>query len=126
MRMPFSEFILNGDLKFIIAFILFTFFAFYHFFKKLQVRKSEDNQALVKQYNSKINAASFWILILSAFSLLLGLMHSFYFVGKVGGIAPNIIFQGVSNALVTPVLGIGLFIICKTLEGIFNPKSTKA
>jgi len=125
MRMPFSEFILNGDLKFIIAFILFTLFAFYHFFRKLQVRKGEANQALVEQHNLKINTASFWILILSVFSLLLGLMHSFYFIGKVGGIAPNIIFQGVSNALITPVLGISLFMLCKILSGVFNSKTAK-
>ena len=122
MRMPFSEFILNGDLKFSIAFMLFTLIAFYHFFKKLQAMKSTNNQ-LVTHYNSKINTASFWILISSLLSLLLGLMHSFYFIGKVGGIAPNMIFQGLSNTLITPVLGISLFMICKILAGVFNLKN---
>lgn len=32
MRMPISEFITNGDLKFIIVFIICTAIAGYHFF----------------------------------------------------------------------------------------------
>lgn len=122
MRMPFLEFITSGDLKFIIVFIIFSSIAMYHFFKKLQIK---DNPTLTKHHNSKINSAAFWILILSVLSLLLGLMHSFYFIGKTGGIAPNLIFQGISNALITPVLGICLFIICKILYGIFNSKTVK-
>ena len=126
MRMPFLEFITSGDLKFILAFIIFSSVAIYHFFKKLQAKKSEKNIELCKRHNSKISNAAFWTLILSTLSLLLGLMHSFYFIGKAGGIAPNLIFQGVSYALITPVLGICLFIVSKILYGTFNPKTIKS
>jgi len=123
MRMPFLEFITSGDLKFIVVFIIFISIAFYHFFKKLQAKESIE---LNKHHNSKISIAAFWILILSSLSLLLGLMHSFYFIGKTGGIAPSLIFQGVSYALITPVLGVCLFIVSKFLQGTFNPKTIKS
>lgn len=125
MRMPFVEFITSGDLKFIIAFVIFISIAVYHFFKKLQAKKNENNLDLIQQHNSKINTAAFWILILSVLTLFLGLMHSFYFIGKAGGISTGLIFQGVSYALITPVLGICLFIISKILSSIANPKSIK-
>ena len=102
MRMPFIEFITSGDLKFIAAFIILTTVAVYHFFKKLQAKNSIENTELVKHHNSKISIAAFWIIILIVLSLLLGLMHSFYFIGKAGGIATNLIFKGVSHALITP------------------------
>lgn len=126
MRMPFLEFITNGDLKFIIVFIIFSSLGIYHFLKKLRAKKSEENMELIKYHNLKINSAAFWILILSNLSLLLGLMHSFYFIGKTGGIAPNMIFQGVSTALITPVLGICLYIVCKILHGTFNQNNTNS
>ena len=121
--MPFSEFMTSGDLKFIIAFIIFISIAVYHFFKKLQTKKNENSQDLMQHHNSKINNAAFWILILSVLSLFLGLMHSFYFIGKAGGIATGMIFQGVSYALITPVLGICLFIICKIISSLANFKN---
>lgn len=125
MRMPFVEFITNGDLKFVILFISFTSISIYHFVKKIKVRNIEANERLITFHNSKVNMSAFWILISSVFSLLLGLMHSFYFIGKAGGINPSIIFLGVANALITPVLGICLFIICKILRGTFNLKTIK-
>lgn len=124
--MPFSEFITSGDLKFILVFIIFTTIAIIHFFRKVQAKKSTDYKELIKLHNSKINNAAFWILISSVLSLLLGLMHSFYFIAKAGGIAPNLIFQGVSYALITPVLGICLFMTCKILYGTFNSKNIKS
>jgi len=126
MRMPLSEFILSGDLKFIVAFIIFSSIAIYHFTKKLKAKKSEENQTLTRHHNAKINNAASWILILSALSLLLGLMHSFYFIGKAGGIAPNLIFQGISYTLITPVLGVCLFIILNIFGQTFNPKTIKS
>lgn len=120
MRMPFSEFITSGDLKFIIVFLLFFTWTIYHFIKKIQARESQDDMGLIQYHNSKINTAAFWVVILSVLSLLLGLLHSFYFIGKSGGIAPSLIFQGMSYTLITPVFGIFLFICCKTLKGIFN------
>jgi hypothetical protein len=125
MRMPFTEFITNGDLKFIIVFIVFSAVAIYNFIKKIQARNKIENQSLIKYYNSKINSAAFWILISSLLSLLLGLIHSFYFIGRAGGIAPNLIFQGVSYVLITPVLGVCLFMICKIFKGIMNLKISK-
>jgi hypothetical protein len=123
--MPFTEFITNGDLKFIIVFIVFSAVAIYNFIKKIQARNKIENQSLIKYYNSKINSAAFWILISSLLSLLLGLIHSFYFIGRAGGIAPNLIFQGVSYVLITPVLGVCLFMICKIFKGIMNLKISK-
>ncbi|WP_166963779.1 MotA/TolQ/ExbB proton channel family protein [Yeosuana marina] len=120
MRMPFTEFITNGDVKFIIVFVIFSATAIVHFVKKLKSKNSPEYQKLVKYHNSKIDIAAFWILISGILSLLLGLMHSFYFIGKAGGIAPNLIFQGISTALITPVLGVALFMICKILKGTFN------
>ncbi len=125
MRMPFVEFMTSGDLKFIILFIIFMVLAINHFVKKLKAIKTE-NWDLVNDQNSKINAAAFWIILSALLSLLLGLMHSFYFIGKSGGIAPNLIFQGVSYALITPVLGICLFMVCKILRGTFNKKTIKS
>ena len=125
MRMPFIEFITNGDLKFIIAFVIFSVVAIYNFIIKIQLRNKTEKQSLIKHHNTKINNAAFWILILSTLSLLLGLMHSFYFIGKAGGVAPNLIFQGVSYALITPVLGLCLFIICKIFIGITSLKTSK-
>jgi hypothetical protein len=126
MRMPFTEFITNGDPKFIVVFIAFSTVAIYNFIKKLQVRNKAENQSLIMHHNSKINSAAFWILTSSLLSLLLGLLHSFYFVGKAGGVAPGLIFKGVSYVLITPVLGVFLFMICKILKGILNLKTAKA
>lgn len=125
MRMPFSEFITSGDLKFIIAFMIFCSFALFHFFKKIKVRNHQSVIEIIQYHNSKINNAAFWILILSGLSLLLGLMHSFYFIGKTGGIAPSLIFQGISYTLITPVLGVSLFICCKIIKRVFNKIPTK-
>lgn len=126
MRMPLSEFMTSGDLKFIIVFIIFSAIAIFHFIKKMQVRKQEHPTELLEYHNAKIQNAAFWILLMSPLSLLLGLMHSFYFMGKAGGIAANLLFQGVSYALITPVLGLFLFVFCKLLKGILNSKTIKA
>jgi len=126
MRMPFIEFISNGDLKFVIVFIIFSSIAITQFVKKIRTNKSTGDREMLKFYNSKIDNAAFWILISSVLSLLLGLLHSFYFIGVAGGMAPNMIFKGVSYSLITPVLGICLYIICKILKGIFNLKTVKS
>ena len=121
MRMPFLEFITSGDLKFVIVYVIFFGIACYAFFRKLSSTESQQKAA----FNLKIKHAAFWILISSVLTLLLGFMHSFYFIGKTGGIAPHLIFQGVANALVTPVMGIGLFILVKILGAFGNGASTK-
>ncbi|MFK5982515.1 MAG: MotA/TolQ/ExbB proton channel family protein [Flavobacteriaceae bacterium] len=120
--MPFSEFITSGDLKFIIVFSIFLSLAIFNFIKKLKARNNQ-NTSLVDYYNSKIKTAGFWIIISSVFSLLLGFIHSFYFIGKAGGMAPNLIFQGVSYALITPVLGVGVFVIVNILYRILPANS---
>ncbi|WP_223033220.1 hypothetical protein [Hanstruepera marina] len=117
--MPFTEFITSGDLKFIIVFVIFIGMASYHFAKKIQ-SKSKRKATQIEYHNKRIDNAAFWIIISTVLSLLLGLMHSFYFIGKSGGGAPNLIFQGVSYTLITPVLGVILFMICKMLKGISN------
>lgn len=125
MRMPFSEFITSGDVKFIVAFFSFCLWVGYHFFKKIQARKHQDTINMIQYHNTKIQKATFWIMTLSVLSLLLGLLHSFYFIGKSGGIAPSLVFQGISYTLITPVLGISLFICCKILKEVFNTVPTK-
>lgn len=126
MRMPFIEFISNGDLKFLIVFIIFSGIAIFHFIKKIRAKNIATHEELIRYHNSKIDVAAFWILISSILSLLLGFLHSFYFIGKAGGVAPSLIFQGVSYALITPVLGVCLFIIIKILKGMFNLKTSKS
>ena len=117
--------------------LIFIFSSFLYFYVEKSIydekreeliiyAKNIENKELVQRYNARIDAAAFWIFISAALSLLLGLMHSFYFIGKAGGIAPNLIFQGISYALITPVLGISLFMICKILRGIFNKKNLKS
>ncbi len=125
MRMPFSEFISSGDLKFLIVFAIFTVLAFIQFIKKIQSTKREPDAAQINKFNKKINNAAFWVLISSVLSLLLGFMHSFYFIGKAGGMAPGLIFQGVSYALITPVLGISLYMICKIFSSLFNQSTNR-
>lgn len=120
--MPFLDFITRGDLKFIIVFILFSALALFHFFKKIQSKKTPNYNHEATLRNTKIKNAAFWILSASILSLLLGLMHSFYFIGQAGGIAPALVFQGVSIALITPTLGICLYIICHILKTISTPK----
>ncbi|WP_191860070.1 MotA/TolQ/ExbB proton channel family protein [Hanstruepera ponticola] len=123
MRMPFTEFITSGDLKFIVVFVIFIGMALYHFTKKVQSKNKREATQL-EYHNNRIDSAAFWIITSAVLSLLLGLMHSFYFIGKSGGGAPNLIFQGISFTLITPVLGVVLFMVCKMLKGIFNSINT--
>lgn len=123
--MPFVEFISSGDLKFIIPFLILTGIAVTHFIKKLRT-KNAGNPEAVSHRNSKISMSASWILTLSALSLLLGLMHSFYMIGHAGGIAPNILFGGLSYTLITPVFGLGLYMICQLLKGIANQTAVKS
>lgn len=110
MRMPLSDFLTNGDLKFIIILYIFLFISIYNFFKKIKSRKLQD------VHNLKIKKLANWSLLLSVFSLLLGLLHSFYFISKTNGIANNMLFSGLSNMLITPTLGIVITIIIKLLS----------
>ena len=119
MRMPFIEFITSGDLKFMLTILILLVIAVIQFFKKI---KDKENQL---KFNTKLIKLSNWSFILAIFSLFLGLMHSLYFISKAGGIAPNLLYQGLANTLIAPVFGIAICIIIKLLatpfkEGINN------
>ncbi len=119
MRMPFMEFITNGDLKFMLIILVLLIISMIHFFKKIN---DKENQL---KYNKKLKKLSNWSLILAIFALFLGLMHSLYFISKAGGIAPNLLYRGLANTLIAPVFGIAICIIIKLLatpfkEGINN------
>jgi cytochrome bd-type quinol oxidase subunit 2 len=109
MRMPFTEFLSNGDLKFVLLLYAFLIAAIIYFVKKTANKEHQ------KIYNLKINKLVNWSLYITVFSLLLGLMHSFYFISKAKGIANHLLFGGLSNVIITPVLGIAVAMIIKLL-----------
>lgn len=109
MRMPILEFLTNGDLKFVIILYAFLITAIVYFFKKLKEKEQQE------KYNSKIKKLFHWSLLLSFFSLFLGLLHSFYFISKANNIANNLLFGGLANMLITPTLGLVIAIIIKLL-----------
>lgn len=109
MRMPFTNFLTNGDLKFVIIFYIFLGISIFYFLKKLKGKNKQEN------YNNKLNKIFTWSIILSVFSLFLGLLHSFYFISNANGIAPKMLFNGLSNMMITPTLGIATSIIIKLL-----------
>lgn len=117
MRMPFIDFLTQGDLKFVLILYAFLIMAIVFFFKKL---KQKEQQEI---YNIKIKKLVSWTLVISTFSLLLGLLHSFYFMSKVNGVAPNLFYGGLANVLVTPTLGVAIAIIIKLLTCSLNKKS---
>lgn len=116
MRMPFLEFITGGDLKFILAYVvvlgLFVF--------RLLKQSSADADL------QRARRTVLWFLPLSGFTLLLGLMHSFYFLGQTGGAAPGLIYAGVARALITPVLGMALYILCQLILALVSTKKQSA
>jgi hypothetical protein len=117
MRMPFTEFLANGDLKFVLLLYAFLIAAIIYFVKK---KTNNEQQEL---YNFKLNKLANCSLFITVFSLLLGLMHSFYFISKTNGIANNLLFGGLSNVLITPVLGITIAMIIKLLATPFKEKN---
>ena len=110
MRMPLSEFLANGDLKFVIILFLFLSISIYYFIKKI-IKK--DQQV---HLNSKMNKLVTWSLFIGILSLMLGLLHSFYFISKVNGIANNLLFGGLANVIITPTLGVVNAMIIKLLS----------
>jgi hypothetical protein len=110
MRMPLSEFLANGDLKFVIILFLFLLISIYYFIKKITTK---DQQV---HLNLKMNKLVTWSLFISIFSLFLGLLHSFYFISKVNGIANNLLFGGLANVIITPTLGVAIAMIIKLLS----------
>ncbi|MCF2875299.1 MULTISPECIES: hypothetical protein [unclassified Tenacibaculum] len=110
MRMPLLDFLTNGDLKFVVVLYVFLIVAFIYFFKKL---KEKENQEV---YNQKIKKLVNWSIVISVFSLMLGLLHSFYFISKAGGVNNNLLFGGLSNMLITPTLGMAIAIVIQLLS----------
>ena len=117
MRMPFTEFLTNGDLKFVLILYAFLIAAVIFFVKK------NANRNLQKNYNLKINKLVNWSLLIAVFSFLLGLMHSFYFISKAKGIANHLLFAGLSNVIITPVLGIAIAMLIKLLATPLKEKN---
>ena len=117
MRMPLSEFLTQGDLKFLIAFFGLMALAIFHFTQKF-IRSNQENQ--IEKYNQYIHSAGIWALVLGVFSLLLGLLHSCYFMGQATAVSPQLLFQGFSYTLITPILGLIIYMICRILKGIGN------
>lgn len=109
MRMSLTEFLTNGDLKFVIILYILLAVSIFYFVKKLQQKEAQEF------YNKKLQKLFKWVLILSVFSLFLGLLHSFYFIANANGIAPNMLFRGLSNMMITPTLGIAIAIIINLL-----------
>ena len=109
MRMPFTEFLTNGDLKFVLILYAFLIASIIYFVQKTNNRNEQE------KYNLKINKLVSWSLFITIFSLLLGLLHSFYFISKARGIANHLLFGGLSNVMITPVLGIAIAMIIKLL-----------
>ena len=114
MRMPLSEFLTNGDLKFVIIFYVLLGISTYYFFNKIKDSKFR------KKSNNQLKTLFNWCLILSVFSLFLGLLHSFYFISNTNNVALNILFKGLANMMITPTLGIIISIIIKLFSLNFN------
>ncbi len=116
MRMPFYEFITNGDLKFVIVLIAFLIAAFVFFYQQFTQKIS------IEIFQKKLKNLVKWSLLISVFSLFLGLLHSFYFVSKANGIATPLLFSGLANMLITPTLGVAIAMGIKLMTILPNKK----
>lgn len=125
MRMPFIEFVSNGDLKFTIVYVVLISIAIYHFLKKISAKNHTNFDDLIEYHNVKIAKTAFWVLMSSILSLLLAFLHSLYFIGQTDLVAPNILSQGFSFALISPVMGIVAYMLCKALQQSFNVKKSE-
>jgi hypothetical protein len=114
MRMPFTEFIASGDLKFMLAILAVFIISLIDFFKKIKDREHQ------LKYNQKLEKLSKWALILGVFALLLGLMHSLYFISMAGGINPKLLYRGLANTLIAPVFGFAVCVVIKLLSTPFK------
>lgn len=117
MRMPLSEFLTNGDLKFVIILYSFLIVGVFYLIKKYTQKEKEEI------YTTKLKNLVTWSLLVSVFSLLVGLLHSCYFISKTQGIASSLLFGGLVQALITPTLGVVIAMILKLFITPFNIKS---
>lgn len=120
MRMPLMEFLTGGDPKFMIVNTLLFIAVLVQLIRR---KKAEDN-LLMEKLTRQLGQLSFTIAILSLLSLLLGLLHSFYFIGQASGIAIGLLYTGMSYTLISPTYGLILFLISKLLIAFFTPKVT--
>lgn len=117
MRMPISHFLTSGDLKFVVVLLALLAAAIFYFTRKLQQKQVQE------VYNAKIKKMAYWSLLISVFSLLLGLMHSFYFISVSKSVAPHLLFGGLANVLITPILGLVFAMIIRLLSTPVSAKS---
>lgn len=116
--MPLMDFLMGGDPKFMIANTLLFIIVMVQIIKR---RKAVESLVIDKA-NKLLTQLSFTIVMLSVISLLLGLLHSFYFIGSVSGIAPGLLFNGLSRTLISPTYGLMLFMLSKLLMAFSGPK----
>lgn len=116
--MPLMEFLMGGDPKFMIANTLLFIIIVVQIIKR---RKAVDSFVIDKA-NKLLTQLSFTVIMLSVLSLLLGLLHSFYFIGASSGVAPGLVFSGLSRTLISPTYGLILFTISRLLMVFSAPK----
>lgn len=116
--MPLMDFLTGGDPKFMIVNSLLFIAVLVQVIRR---KKTEDN-LLIDKLSKQLGQLSFTIVMLSLLSLLLGLLHSFYFIGQANGIATGLLYSGMSYTLISPTYGLILFLISKLLIGSIAPK----
>lgn len=116
--MPLMDFLTGGDPKFMICNTILFIIVIVQIIKR---RRAEDS-FVIDRLNKQLGHLSFTIIMLSMLSLLLGLLHSFYFIGAANGIASGLLFSGISQTLISPTYGLILFTISKLLMAFFTPK----
>lgn len=115
MRMPFMEFIGGGDPKFMIALTLLFAVVVVQIIRKRKLKSESAEIASIQKIDRQVGHLTFAMIMLSVVSLLLGFLHSFYFMGEVTSIAPKLMFNGVSRALISPTYGVILYTISRLL-----------
>ncbi len=109
---------MGGDPKFMIA----NTFLFIIVIVQVVKRRGAGENAVIDKLNKQLSHLSFTIMMLSLLSLLLGLLHSFYFIGEATGIAHDLLFKGLSRTLISPTYGLILFTVSRLLMAFFTPK----
>jgi hypothetical protein len=120
--MPLMEFIGGGDPKFMISITVLFIALLVQLVRRRQPKSGEGDIASLHKLDRQLGNLSFAILMLSALSLLLGFLHSFYFMGQVESVNPRLLYAGVSRTLITPVYGLILFTAGKLLIAMLIDK----
>lgn len=122
MRMPLMQFMGGGDPKFMIAITLLFIALLVQLIRKRKLKHVDTELQAVAKIDRQMANLSFTILMLSAVSLLLGFLHSFYFIGQQEGINPKLLYSGVSRTLISPTYGLIIFTISKWLIALSGDK----